>query len=124
MATIDMCERCGSIGVSTAIATIVHHASPHGKTNKKEICPVCYGQFIEWLTAVKAEMAGNAFREPWTPPAIETVVKTTLRESTPEVREELGTHQFRGTLDQVACNSCGWGYDDLIHNMYSRTKAE
>lgn len=65
MATINMCDRCGALGMENAVGTLVAHASPNGKTEKREICPDCFGEFMAWLLTTPTRNNVGPFREPW-----------------------------------------------------------
>jgi hypothetical protein len=72
MAQINMCDRCGNMGLSNALGTIVFHPDPQGRTEKLEICPDCVSEFIAYLREnVPVRVAGQPFREPYREPVAE-----------------------------------------------------
>lgn len=71
MAQINMCDRCGNMGLSTALGTIVFHATPNGKTEKLEICPECVAEFLAWLRENVPVRNGVPFREEYREPVAE-----------------------------------------------------
>lgn len=72
MAQINMCDRCGNMGLSTALGTIVFHPTPDGQTKRLEICPECVSEFVSFLTEdIPVRTPGQPFREPYTEPVKE-----------------------------------------------------
>lgn len=71
MAQINMCDRCGNMGLSTALGTIVFHATPNGKTEKSELCPECVAEFIAFFTENIPVRTGGPFREEYREPVAE-----------------------------------------------------
>ena len=67
MATISMCDRCGNMGLSSAIGTLVFHSGPNARTEKRELCPECVGEIMAWLGETPERENRVAFREEWQP---------------------------------------------------------
>lgn len=66
MATVNFCERCDSMGKSSAMGIVSYRTEPaHGMT-EIEICPGCVEDFIIWLKSDVNMMAREkAYKEPW-----------------------------------------------------------
>ncbi|QBZ72835.1 hypothetical protein SEA_FORTHEBOIS_2 [Streptomyces phage Forthebois] len=71
MAQINMCDRCGNMGLSTALGTCVFHPTPTGPTTKQEWCPECVAEFLAWLTENVPVRNGVPFREEYREPVKE-----------------------------------------------------
>lgn len=72
MAQINMCDRCGNMGLSNALGTIVFHTDPNGRTEKLELCPECVSEFLSWLReSVPVRSPGKPFRDPYREPVKE-----------------------------------------------------
>lgn len=71
MAQINMCDRCGNMGLSTALGTIVFHPTPGGRTKQLEICPECVAEFLAWLNENVPVRNGVPFREEYREPVKE-----------------------------------------------------
>lgn len=65
MATITMCDRCGAMGIQTAVGTLVFHTEPNGRTEKRELCPDCVSELVSWVNQVPERESRLAFREPY-----------------------------------------------------------
>lgn len=68
MASINMCDRCGAIGLEGAIGTLVYHTAPTSMTHKLELCPTCMGSLVEWVGDATPSDQRTPFREPWRAP--------------------------------------------------------
>lgn len=66
MAAINMCDRCGAMGLSSAIGTLIFHTGPNTQTNKMELCPECVGELVHWVKEFPVRENRTAFREEWT----------------------------------------------------------
>lgn len=65
MAVINMCDRCGNMGLGSAIGTLIFHTGPHAQTNKLELCPECVGELVEFVKTHPERDSRIAFREEW-----------------------------------------------------------
>ena len=65
MAQISMCDRCGNMGLSTALGTIVYHTGPNTRTFTREVCPECVAEFLEFWENAPVRNPGVPFREEW-----------------------------------------------------------
>lgn len=71
MATITMCDRCGAMGIQSAVGTFVFHTDPNARTEKKELCPECVAELVAWANETPVRDNRLAFRDPYREPVKE-----------------------------------------------------
>ena len=64
MSAVNLCERCGSLMLGKAVATIVLQKDPSKATEKIEFCPGCLNDFLR-LMETKPDREKETYREPW-----------------------------------------------------------
>lgn len=83
MATINLCERCESMGKSLAMGYLEYRTDPSKGMEQIELCPGCVEDFMIWLkTDVEMASRQKAYKEPWRPDNSddgEIIAKTELR---------------------------------------------
>jgi hypothetical protein len=82
MAQISMCDRCGNMGLSTALGTMVYHTGPNTRTFQKELCPECISEFLVWFNEnIPVRQPGVPFRDEYTEPVKELEAGDTVEDS-------------------------------------------
>lgn len=66
VATVNFCERCESMGVSTAMGEINFKTAPGEKVERKELCPGCISDLMLWFNDITTTRE-KAYRHPWKP---------------------------------------------------------
>lgn len=82
MATVNLCDKCGTMGQSKAMGTVVivpvndkadvfgdavRTTGPADTTKRLEICPGCVGELMDWLNSEPLGERPRAYKEAWTP---------------------------------------------------------
>lgn len=80
MSTVNLCDRCGTMGKSKAMGTVVivpvnekadvfgdAVRTLTGKVERMELCPGCVGELMAWKDA-EGGTRPKAYSEPWEPP--------------------------------------------------------
>lgn len=66
VATINLCERCESMGKSLAMGQLEYRTDPTKGMTILEICPGCVEDFMIWLKSnVDMMSRQKAYKEPW-----------------------------------------------------------
>jgi len=86
VATVNLCDKCGTMSKSSATGTVVivpvnDKADVYGdavrtitgETIRKEICPGCVGELMAWLDADPLNERPRAYSDAWTKPTDPTV---------------------------------------------------
>jgi len=82
VSTVNLCDRCGTMGKSQTMGTVVivpvndkadvygdavRTTGPANATHRMEVCPGCVGEIMEWKDVeVPATNRPRAYNEPWT----------------------------------------------------------
>ena len=76
MSAINLCERCDSLMLQKAVATVTLCPEPRAAYETRELCPGCYGDIMRFLETKPAEREKQTYREPWTkePPRTEAML--------------------------------------------------
>lgn len=66
VSTVNFCERCESMGKSSAMGNIVVQRFPGEQPIKYEICPGCVQDLVDWFSDITTTRE-KAYRKPWIP---------------------------------------------------------
>lgn len=74
MATVNFCERCNSMGKSSAMGRLSLAPNPSWRDETKELCPACVKELYAWMAEETFGPREKAYQEPYDPNEAETDV--------------------------------------------------